>query len=60
VELHFSFQDENNLYLLMEFLPGGDLMALLMKVCLRRLPVFSFIFENPLTTLQTETGGYAE
>ena len=31
VELHFSFQDENNLYLLMEFLPGGDLMALLMK-----------------------------
>ncbi|CAK9015920.1 Serine/threonine-protein kinase 38-like (NDR2 protein kinase) (Nuclear Dbf2-related kinase 2), partial [Durusdinium trenchii] len=31
VELHFSFQDEHNLYLVMEFLPGGDLMALLMK-----------------------------
>jgi serine/threonine kinase 38 len=31
VELHYSFQDEHNLYLLMEFLPGGDLMALLMK-----------------------------
>ncbi|GBG25923.1 Protein kinase, putative [Hondaea fermentalgiana] len=31
VELHYSFQDEHNLYLVMEFLPGGDLMALLMK-----------------------------
>mmetsp|Transcript_4782 Transcript_4782/g.7218 ORF Transcript_4782/g.7218 Transcript_4782/m.7218 type:complete len:498 (-) Transcript_4782:43-1536(-) len=31
VELHYSFQDAHNLYLVMEFLPGGDLMALLMK-----------------------------
>src|SRR5689334_11788285 len=27
VQLHFSFQDTHNLYLLMEFLPGGDLMG---------------------------------
>lgn len=27
----FSFQDPINLYLIMEFLPGGDMMTLLMK-----------------------------
>ena len=29
--LHYSFQDDSNLYMVMEFLPGGDLMSLLMK-----------------------------
>ena len=31
VTLHYSFQDEHNLYMIMEYCPGGDLMALLMK-----------------------------
>lgn len=31
VKLHYSFQDANNLYLAMEYCPGGDLMGLLMK-----------------------------
>jgi serine/threonine kinase 38 len=31
VKLHYSFQDDKNLYLVMEFLPGGDLMTILMK-----------------------------
>ncbi|CAB4066333.1 STK38 [Lepeophtheirus salmonis] len=31
VKMHYSFQDLNNLYLIMEFLPGGDMMTLLMK-----------------------------
>ena len=30
VELKLSFQDDNYLYLVMEYLPGGDLMKLLM------------------------------
>lgn len=29
--LHFSFQDETHLYMVMEFMPGGDLMSLLMR-----------------------------
>lgn len=31
VKLHYSFQDANNLYMAMEYCPGGDLMGLLMK-----------------------------
>ena len=31
VDLECSFQDEKFLYLVMEYLPGGDLMSLLMK-----------------------------
>jgi serine/threonine kinase 38 len=31
VKMFYSFQDAVNLYLVMEFLPGGDLMTLLMK-----------------------------
>jgi serine/threonine kinase 38 len=31
VKLFYSFQDEEYLYLLMEYLPGGDVMTLLMR-----------------------------
>jgi len=31
VKMYYSFQDKVNLYLVMEFLPGGDMMNLLMK-----------------------------
>eukprot|EP00898_Chlorokybus_atmophyticus_P003988 jgi/Chlat1/4590/Chrsp290S04342 len=31
VKLHYSFQDDEHLYLIMEYLPGGDLMTLLMR-----------------------------
>ena len=31
VQLFYSFQDSSYLYLIMEFLPGGDLMSMLIK-----------------------------
>ena len=31
VKMYYSFQDDEMLYLVMEFLPGGDMMTLLMK-----------------------------
>ncbi|CAD6190622.1 unnamed protein product [Caenorhabditis auriculariae] len=31
VKMYYSFQDYSNLYLVMEFLPGGDMMTLLIK-----------------------------
>jgi len=31
VKMYYSFQDAINLYLIMEFLPGGDMMTLLIK-----------------------------
>jgi serine/threonine kinase 38 len=31
VKMYYSFQDSRNLYLVMEFLPGGDMMTLLIK-----------------------------
>ena len=31
VKLHFSFQDKGNLYFVMDYIPGGDMMSLLIK-----------------------------
>lgn len=31
VQLHYSFQDQTYLYLIMEYVPGGDMMSLLIK-----------------------------
>lgn len=31
VKLYYSFQDTEYLYLIMEYLPGGDMMTLLMR-----------------------------
>ncbi|XP_037943575.1 serine/threonine-protein kinase Warts-like [Teleopsis dalmanni] len=39
VKLYYSFQDNENLYFVMDYIPGGDLMSLLIK---------KGIFEEPL------------
>ncbi|XP_037823730.1 serine/threonine-protein kinase Warts [Lucilia sericata] len=40
VKLYYSFQDKDNLYFVMDYIPGGDLMSLLIK---------KGIFEEPLS-----------
>jgi len=32
-QLHYAFQDQQNLYLAMDFHPGGDLLSLLNRYC---------------------------
>lgn len=39
VKLYYSFQDKDNLYFVMDYIPGGDLMSLLIKLG---------VFEEPL------------
>ena len=42
VKLHTTFQDNTYLYMLMEFLPGGDLMTMLIKYEIFSLPITRF------------------
>ena len=42
VKLHFSFQDNANLYFVMDFVPGGDFMNLLIKA--GRVPEYAARF----------------
>lgn len=42
VKLHTTFQDTTYLYMLMEFLPGGDLMTMLIKYEIFSLPITRF------------------
>jgi serine/threonine kinase 38 len=37
VKMFYSFQDSRNLYLIMEFLPGGDLLIFLLFFCVNNL-----------------------
>ncbi len=37
-QLQYAFQDKNNLYLVMEFHPGGDLLSLLARYVFRGIP----------------------
>jgi protein-serine/threonine kinase len=42
VQLHYSLQDRDHLYLVMEFVPGGDLMGLLIKLDIFPEPMARF------------------
>ena len=42
VKLHTTFQDNTYLYMLMEFLPGGDLMTMLIKYEIFSIPITRF------------------
>lgn len=53
VQLYYSFQDITNLYLIMEFLPGGDLMTMLIKYDTFSEPVTQFYIGEILLALET-------
>lgn len=53
VQLYFSFQDPQYLYLIMEFLPGGDLMTMLIKYDTFSEPVTRFYIAEIVLALET-------
>ncbi|CAO3648473.1 unnamed protein product [Cunninghamella echinulata] len=53
VQLYFSFQDAQYLYLIMEFLPGGDLMTMLIKYDTFSEPVTRFYIAEIILALET-------
>ncbi|KAI8384442.1 AGC/NDR protein kinase [Radiomyces spectabilis] len=53
VQLYFSFQDTQYLYLIMEFLPGGDLMTMLIKYDTFSEPVTRFYIAECVLALET-------
>ncbi|KAI9357837.1 kinase-like domain-containing protein [Pilaira anomala] len=53
VQLYFSFQDTSHLYLIMEFLPGGDLMTMLIKYDTFSEPVTQFYIAEIILALET-------
>lgn len=42
VKLYYSFQDKDNLYFVMDYIPGGDLMSLLIKLGIFKEPLARF------------------
>ena len=42
VKLYYSFQDKDNLYFVMDYIPGGDLMSLLIKFGIFKEPLARF------------------
>uniref|UniRef100_A0A7S0R4E5 non-specific serine/threonine protein kinase n=1 Tax=Chlamydomonas leiostraca TaxID=1034604 RepID=A0A7S0R4E5_9CHLO len=59
VKLFYSFQDEEHLYLVMEYLPGGDMMTLLMrKDILSEAETRFYIAETVLAIADIHVGGY--
>lgn len=53
VQLYYSFQDINFLYLIMEFLPGGDLMTMLIKYDTFSEQVTQFYIGEIILALET-------
>ena len=53
VDLHCSFQDENHLYLVMEYLPGGDLMTLLIRKEILREDEARFYMSQIISAIDT-------
>ncbi|CAN4122676.1 unnamed protein product [Withania somnifera] len=53
VKLFYSFQDSNFLYLIMEYLPGGDIMTLLMREDVLSEDVARFYIAESILAIQS-------
>ena len=53
VTLQYSFQDDERLYMIMEYLPGGDLMGLLMKEDTLPEPTVRFYAAEMIMAIQS-------
>ena len=53
VTLYYSFQDETFLYLVMEYLPGGDMMSLLMKLDTLNIVTTRFYIAETIAALES-------
>ena len=53
VKLYYSFQDADYLYLIMEYLPGGDMMTLLMREGTLTEPVARFYVAQSVLAIES-------
>ncbi|KAF2354065.1 Protein kinase domain [Trinorchestia longiramus] len=53
VKLYYSFQDNDNLYLIMDYIPGGDLMSLLIKFGIFKEPLARFYIAELVCAIES-------
>jgi len=53
VKLYYSFQDRDNLYFVMEYIPGGDLMSLLIKFGIFNEPLARFYISELVMAIES-------
>lgn len=53
VKLYYSFQNEHNLYFVMDYVPGGDLMALLIKFGIFEEPLARFYISELVLAIES-------
>ncbi|CAH1799139.1 unnamed protein product [Owenia fusiformis] len=53
VKLYYSFQDKDNLYFVMDYIPGGDMMSLLIKFGIFEEPVAQFYIAELVVAIES-------
>ena len=52
-KLYYSFQDKENLYFILEYIPGGDLMTLLIKKGIFKEPLAMFYIAELVVAIES-------
>ena len=53
VKLYYSFQDKHNLYFVMDYIPGGDMMSLLIKFGIFEEPLAQFYIAELVLAIES-------